>query len=958
MFKQIWSLAKKELSTYFGSPLATIFLGAFLTAVLFIFFTIETFFARGLADVRPLFRWMPLVLIFLLAALTMRQWSEEQRAGTQELLLTLPISSLNLVLGKFMAVMLIILLALVLTLPLPISVSFMGNLDWGPVFGGYIASLLMASAYASIGLFVSSRTDNQIVALIATAVLGGIFYVVGTDGITTFFSGSVSEILWAIGTGSRFESIERGVIDLRDLVYYLSITTLFLTLNTISLDSIRWSQKQTTYRQRALITGVLISVNLILLNIWLYPLQGLRLDLTEQREYSLSQTTEDIFQSLNEPLLIRAYISEKNIPQLAPLVPRIRDLLREYEIASDGRIVAEVIDPITDPQLEAEANQTYGIRPTPFQISGRNEASVINAYFDILIRYGDQTVLLSFQDIVEVQLVGNDVSVGLRNLEYDLTRSIKKVVFGFQSVESVLAALEEPATLTFYLTSQTLPADLIEVETVVSQVAGELASQSGGKFIYDVVDLDDPNSNIPPDFLLQTYGIQPIPTTFFGGETFYAHMILQSGEQLELLYPPAVITEAEIRTLIESAIKRTTAGFLKVVGIWSPPETDTASPTQGTVPQTFKGFNSLREQLRQEYTVQDVDLSTGQIASNIDTLLLLAPQDLTEQELFTIDQYMMRGGSVIVALSNYNLFPDQFTGGLNLLPADTTNITAWLAHHGVSLQSGMVLDLQNQPFPVAVVRDAGGFQVQEIQAIDYPFFVDVRANGMDTENPIVANLPAVSMNWASPVELAEGHEGSVFLESTNEAWLREETNIIPNFDLYPQLGFAENPAKRPYPLAVSTQGQFESYFAERPSPFTNAQPQIDPTTGQPIAPSTTTLGVINESPEETRLLVLGSALFVEDVVLNLSQRLGSDQALNNLQLMQNSVDWSVEDLDLLAIRSRGTTTRTLLPYVENSQTFWEIANYVLALVALLGLYIGWRIRGQNEPPMELVEVTE
>ena len=262
MKRQILSITQKELSSYFGSLLAIIFLGTFLAAVLFIFFTVDTFFAAGIADIRPLFNRMPLLLIFLLAALTMRQWSEEQRSGTEELLLTLPVPLYALVLGKFLAVMIMIGLALLLTLPLPVTVSLLGNLDWGPVIGGYLAALLMAGAYAAIGLFVSSRTDNQIVALISTVLLGGFFYLLGTSQITNFFGSTISEIFWAVGTGSRFESIQRGVIDLRDLVYYLSLTGIFLTLNTVSLDSIRWSHEQTQYRQRFIRTVGLIVINL------------------------------------------------------------------------------------------------------------------------------------------------------------------------------------------------------------------------------------------------------------------------------------------------------------------------------------------------------------------------------------------------------------------------------------------------------------------------------------------------------------------------------------------------------------------------------------------------------------------------------------------------------------------------------------------------------------------------
>ncbi len=209
--KQTLSIARKELSAYFGSPMALIFVGVFLAVTLFVFFWVETFFARGIADVRPMFQWMPVLLIFLVAALTMRQWSEEQRSGTLEVLLTLPVSKVQLVLGKFLAVMALVALALGLTLFLPITVALLGPLDWGPVVGGYLAALLMAAAYTAIGLFISSRTDNQIVALILTVIISGLFYLIGSSGVTDFVPRPLADIFTALGAGSRFESIERGV---------------------------------------------------------------------------------------------------------------------------------------------------------------------------------------------------------------------------------------------------------------------------------------------------------------------------------------------------------------------------------------------------------------------------------------------------------------------------------------------------------------------------------------------------------------------------------------------------------------------------------------------------------------------------------------------------------------------------------------------------------------------------
>ncbi len=203
--------------------------------------------------------------------------------------------------------------------------------------------------------------------------------------------------------------------------------------------------------------------NLILVNVWLYPLQTLRVDVTAQGEFSLSPTTRNLLSNLQEPLTLRAYISEKTHPLLAPLIPQIRDLLQEYAIASNGKVKADVVDPASDPAIEQEAAQTYGIQPTPLQVSGRFEASVINAYFDIVAKYGDQNTTLNFRDLIEVNPNRDGtVDVRLRNLEYDLTSAIKKVVYGFQSLDAVFASMKDPVKLTLVTTPQTLPQPLAD----------------------------------------------------------------------------------------------------------------------------------------------------------------------------------------------------------------------------------------------------------------------------------------------------------------------------------------------------------------------------------------------------------------------------------------------------------------------------------------------------------------
>ena len=959
--KQTLTLTRKELRSYFGSPMALIFIGTFLAATLFAFFWVDTFFARGISDVRPLFRWMPVLMIFLVGALTMRQWSEEQRSGTLEILLTLPISTTQLVLGKFLAVVALVAIALSLTIFLPVTVALLGNLDWGPVIGGYLAAILLAAAYAAIGLFVSSRTDNQIVALISSVLVCGLFYLVGSPGITDFVGNEIGEVLRAIGAGSRFESIQRGVIDVRDLLYYISLAGIFLTLNVLSLKAKGWSMgAHTLPRRRTLVlTSALLIVNLLVVNIWTYPLRGLRVDLTEDKEYTLSPTTKSLLRNLQEPLLIRGYFSEKTHPLLAPPVPSIRDMLKEYQVVSGGKVQLEIIDPAKEPEKEAEANQVYGIQPTPFQVADRYEASVINSYFDILIQYGDQSMTLGFNDLIEVdsQRIGA-IDVRLRNLEYDLTANIKKVVYGFQNVDAVLASLAEPVELVVYITPNILPEWLAAAPATIETVLNDYAGRSNGKFTYSFVDPDAPGSPIGRQELFDRYGLQPLAVSLFSPDSYYLYMVMEVGDKAQLIYPSGEVNEADVRSAVESALKRSSSGFLQVVGLWTPP----AVPTQdmfGQTQQPLSSWQQVSQVLQQEYEVRSVDLSSGSIAPDIDVLVVVGPQALDEKALYAIDQYLMRGGALILAAGHAGIMASPM-GGLGAQPI-TGELDAMLTHYGFTIPESLVLDPLNEPFPVPVTRQVGEFQVQEIQQVPYPFFVDIRPDGMAKGHPIVANLQAVTLNWASPVEVDPiknaDRDVEVLLQSSEGSWVQQDYNIQPDYELYPDYGFANFGETRPYTLAVAAQGMFESYFKGKPSPLessgdeTGENPQPQPL-GVP--------GTIESSPATSRLVLIGSLEFVDDVILELSASMGTERYLNNLSLVQNAVAWSVEDLDLLSISARGTASRILINLDEHPevQSFWEVTNYILALVALavVGGFSGYSRR--NEQPLSLLPQRE
>jgi ABC-2 type transport system permease protein len=645
---------------------------------------------------------------------------------------------------------------------------------------------------------------------------------------------------------------------------------------------------------------------------------------------------------------------------LEPLVPRIRDMLREYEIASRGKVIVEIVDPLQDPDKELEANQTYGIRPTPLQAADRYGSSVVNAYFDILVRYGDQSVVLNFRDLIQVESHRDgSVDVRLRNLEYDLTSAIKKVVYGFQSIDTVLAQSENPVRLTLIVTPDTLPEPLQGVPGTIEKVASDIQNESGGKFTYEVVNPDTPGSSLDRQAILDQYGLQPIPVSFFSDQTYYLDMLLQVGDQTQTVFPGGELSEADVRTSIESAIKRGSSGFLKVIGLWTPPPQGGTDAFGQPLPSLAR-YETIREQLRQQYDVRSVDLSTGQVPTDVDVLVVVAPQNLSDMERYAIDQYLMRGGSLIVAAGSYVLNLDPLASTLALKPVDG-GLGEMLESYGIRVEQALVMDPQNEPFPVQVNRDLGGVQVREIQAINYPFFVDVRPGAMDTQNPIVTGLPAVTMNWASPIvvnpEQNEERNVVTLLSSSSSSWLRTNPDIQPDLETYPELGFPIEGKQGSHPLAVSVQGVFDSYFKDKPSPFEaeaetgEGEASIPGETGPQEAPPA--LGTIERSPESARLVVIGSAEFLNDTVFDISSRLTRDRYLNSLAFMQNAVDWSAEDLDLLDIRARGSSLRILEPLTREQQSFWEGANYALALIALLGIGLLWHWRRRSERPMAL-----
>jgi ABC-2 type transport system permease protein len=233
-------VARRELAAYFATPVAYVFIVIFLVMLGALTFAVGNFFDRGQADLVPLFTFLPWLYLLLIPAITMRLWAEERRAGTIELLLTLPVAMWQAVLGKFLAAWAFAAIALALTFPMVITVNVLGTPDNGVILAGYAGALLIAACYLAIGAALSATTRNQVIAFVLATAVCFVFTVFGSPVVAGFLADAIpADVLEAarrISLIGRYDSITRGVITLRDLVFFATFIGFWLYANAVIVD--------------------------------------------------------------------------------------------------------------------------------------------------------------------------------------------------------------------------------------------------------------------------------------------------------------------------------------------------------------------------------------------------------------------------------------------------------------------------------------------------------------------------------------------------------------------------------------------------------------------------------------------------------------------------------------------------------------------------------------------------
>jgi ABC-2 type transport system permease protein len=514
------------------------------------------------------------------------------------------------------------------------------------------------------------------------------------------------------------------------------------------------------------------------------------------------------------------------------------------------------------------------------------------------------------------------VEISLKNPEYQLTKTIKKTVSEFSSIDALFASAGK-IQLTAYVTPNTLPDNWKEGPANLKKVVDALTKQSGGKLSFTQI---EPNGETEMRELFSKYGLRPYQD-LLSGKVYYFQMLLQVGDRMVRVTPPQNLGEAELKTQLNEALKRAAPGFTRVVGLWTPPAPPPQPMMQGMPPQQQpppQQFRALHQALSGNYEVRDVQL-TSPVPDDIEAMVLAGPASLDAKSIENIDQFVMRGGALVVLAGRYRFAPRNRMEVEKL----TTGLENAFQKWGITLGDDLVMDTKSDVLPAPEERDVGnGMIIQEIRQVPYPLFVKMLGDQLASSNAITSGMTGSVMHWGSPVK-AEAKVGDderkveVLLRSSDASWLTSSTVVAPDLRTYPELGFPP-PGKD---LAADKKGS-QSMAVSIVGGFASSLAKPEKADGSAPAP------LIEHSPPDTRMVVFGSSTFVSDLV----QQLDSEFTKSNIELVHNAVDWVLADTDLLSIRSRNAATRALTVPPE-SRSKWIWANGVIALAGLVAVVV-------------------
>ena len=429
------SILKKEITSYLSSLVAYVTIGVFLLVLgLFLWvFPESSILNYGYAGLDSLFSTAPYLFMFLVPAITMRSLAEERKEGTFELLLTRPLTDWQIVLGKYFACLLLVFFALVPTLVYYYSVYVLGtpqgNIDTGGVIGSYIGLFLLGAVFCSIGLFASSISKNQIISFTIAVFLCFFFY----SGF-----GSLSGLLPLqnlglenLGITEHYQSVSRGVLDTRDLAYFVILTGIFICITLFAL----LKQRQKSINDKTLLRTIAV---LILIGV-VSASSFTRFDFTKEKRFTISPISRSIMDTLNAPVHITVYLQGDNFPGgMKRLQSATRDMLSDLQAYSHGKLQFNFLDvinaikklPDNEQKAEYDSLQARGIAGQPYSVKTDNGVTQMLIFPEALVQYGGRNIAVNLLQ-TRIGLSEDEVyNNSIQNLEYAFSSAIKKITSG------------------------------------------------------------------------------------------------------------------------------------------------------------------------------------------------------------------------------------------------------------------------------------------------------------------------------------------------------------------------------------------------------------------------------------------------------------------------------------------------------------------------------------------------
>ncbi len=434
MIGRIWTVARREVKAMFDHPTGYVLLVVFVAVNAFLYFR-EAFLVDQ-ASLRPMLDMLPWMFLFFVPAVAMRTLAEDSRSGVLELVLAQPVTELELLLGKFAGAVCFLWIGLALTLPIPLGLAFGAQMQWGPVIAQYAGAAMLAMGLAGVGVWASSLTRSQITAFILAVAVMFVLILFGLDPLLVGLPPTLGAIAARLGVLSHFQNIGRGVIDLRDAIYFFSLAGVFLALAYGAVLGRKLSRTGQA-RQRLRLGVALVTAILVVVNLLGSYING-RLDLTPDHAYTLSKGTRQIVGHLDDIVTIKEFASDA-LPTSVSLLKRdVDDLLSDIRSASHGKVRVLERDPSSD-QTAASDARSLGIEPVQFNVVGNASLQLKQGYLGLAIQYRGKSQAIPFVNET------NDLEYQLASAIRELTRDKKPVIglfSGASGQQSSTQALE------------------------------------------------------------------------------------------------------------------------------------------------------------------------------------------------------------------------------------------------------------------------------------------------------------------------------------------------------------------------------------------------------------------------------------------------------------------------------------------------------------------------------------